>query len=74
MQKVSIIIPINNDLAHGKLREQVEVFQNVQDIEIIYVDGGSTDGSIEFLSRFKFSLVNFPNSNRAERIKKGDNE
>lgn len=59
-EKISIIIPTLNRIAF--LREQSRHFQEKlpfmkQDFEIIYIDGGSTDGSREFLATGQFEAV-----------------
>jgi len=74
MPKISIIIPIHNDFSNGKIREQLEILKDQSDIEVIYIDGGSTDGSLEYLSNFKVKLISLKDSNRAERIKRGIEE
>ncbi|MBK23045.1 MAG: glycosyl transferase, family 2 [Halobacteriovorax sp.] len=74
MPKISIVIPINNDFSNGKIREQIEVFEGRKDIEVIYVDGGSNDGSLEFLSNYDVKIISLKDSNRAERIARGIQE
>lgn len=58
--KVSIIIPCYNSLGFIEATLKSVQKQSYQDIEIIVIDDGSTDGSFEFLSKInssKFSLV-----------------
>lgn len=42
-----------------------------QQFEIICVDGGSSDGSLEQLAKFKLTLLNLENSTRAARLNLG---
>ena len=46
---ISIIIPIKNEIRYIKKLLQSLENQTVQDFEIIFVEGGSTDGTKEFL-------------------------
>lgn len=52
MSRVSVIVPVYN--AEKYLRECVEriVAQTLQDIEIIFVDDGSTDGSLSIIQEY----------------------
>ena len=53
--KISVIIPIYNQEKH--LRECLEtvLLQNLQEIEVICVNDGSTDGSLEFLTELAWT-------------------
>ncbi|MFQ5641895.1 MAG: TIGR04283 family arsenosugar biosynthesis glycosyltransferase [bacterium] len=44
---VSIIIPTLNEAAN--VRQQVEALGGVSNVEVIFCDGGSTDGTVQFL-------------------------
>ena len=69
--KLSIIIPIHNDLSTGYLAKQIEVFKSLTSVEVLYIDGGSSDGSKELIERSVFSFHLLENSNRAERLNLG---
>ena len=68
---ITVVIPINNDLQNGYLEKQIKLFKQFTDIEVILVDGGSTDGSQKFLEEMDFSFVSAPKTNRAQRINIG---
>ena len=58
MINISVIIRCYNEAQHiGKLLDGI-LLQNRQDVEIIIVDSGSTDGTIEIASRYFVKLVN----------------
>lgn len=68
---ISIVIPINNDLQNGFLKKQVELFSQFENIEAIFVDGGSTDGSQDFLKEMGHEPITAPGTNRAQRMNIG---
>ncbi|MFT6070144.1 MAG: glycosyltransferase involved in cell wall biosynthesis [Bacteriovoracaceae bacterium] len=68
---LSIIIPVHNDLSTGFLEDQIKIFKTLHNTEIIFIDGGSTDGSIELIKESGFSHFLLENSNRAERLNLG---
>ena len=54
--KLSVIVPVYNMAADGKLEYCLNslVHQTLRDMEIIAVDGASTDNSLEILRRYEF--------------------
>ena len=51
---LSIVIPVFNEINFiNKLFEQIESYFNKENIEIIVVDDGSTDGSSKLLAELK---------------------
>ena len=51
---LSIVIPVFNEINFiNKLFEQIELYFNRKNIEIIIVDDGSTDGSSNLLNELK---------------------
>lgn len=50
--KVSVVVPVYNQEQYLTECIQSLIQQTLQDIEVIFVDDGSTDGSHEILSRF----------------------
>ena len=59
MKKLSIITINYNDAAGLKKTMESVLSQTEQNFEYIVVDGGSTDGSVEVVSNFKFQISNF---------------
>ena len=56
MEKVSIVIPTYNEIEYLPTCFDHCYFQSYPNIEIIIVDGGSTDGTKEFLSQLENEL------------------
>ena len=50
--KVSVLIYVLNDVSHIEKCIESVICQSLQDIEILLIDGGSTDGTVEILNRF----------------------
>ena len=79
-QKISVVIPSYNELANlrkGTL-EKVEHFLNRQkfDYEVLIVDDGSTDGSLEFVRKFtkgnnNFKLIENSHTGKAGAVTSG---
>ncbi|MBN1594253.1 MAG: glycosyltransferase family 2 protein [Candidatus Coatesbacteria bacterium] len=57
MPKVSIIIPVYNDEAHVERAIQSALSQTLEDIEVVVVNDGSTDGTGDILERYKDKIV-----------------
>lgn len=68
---LSIVIPIHNDLSIGYLEKQINTFKSLRNIEVIFIDGGSIDGSKELIEKAGFDFHQLPNSNRAQRLNYG---
>ena len=58
---LSIVIPVFNEITFlKKLFEQIKLYFNKENIEIILVDDGSTDGSSKLLNELKKKkIINF---------------
>ena len=56
MEKVSIVIPTYNEIKYLPACFDHCYFQSYPDIEIVIVDGGSNDGTKEFLSQLEKEL------------------
>lgn len=71
MPFLSIIIPIHNELATSYIQRQVELFKKFPEIEVLFIDGGSADGTIEYLQSNGYPATIFKESNRAQRLNRG---
>jgi glycosyltransferase involved in cell wall biosynthesis len=68
---ISIIIPTFNEIKHGYVTKAIDELCNIKDIEIIIVDGGSSDDTYNFCkSKVKRCFI-IENSNRAQRMNYG---
>ena len=70
---ISIIIPVLNENQYiGKLLKHLETASSSKNIaEIIIVDGGSTDNSINIISQFKDVILIHSEKGRAKQMNKG---
>ena len=78
---LSIVIPVFNEINFiYKLFDQIKSYFNSENIEIIFVDDGSTDGSLDSLKeikekknyKFTFKLINLDiNSGKGKAIQTG---
>ena len=69
--KVSIIIPVFNTEKYLEKCLQSVLNQKLDKIEVICVDNGSTDGSIDILKKYSikypnFKIINHPNGNQGD--------
>jgi glycosyltransferase involved in cell wall biosynthesis len=70
---VSVIIPCLNRAEYLEPTIQSALQQDYQNIEVIVIDGGSTDGTLEILHRYdgKIDWVSEPDKSHADAINKG---
>jgi glycosyltransferase involved in cell wall biosynthesis len=68
---ISIIIPTFNEIKHGYLNKTLDELCNIKGIEIIIVDGGSTDGTSQLAKSKLDRYFLIKNSNRAQRMNYG---
>ncbi len=71
---LSIIIPVHNDFSTGFLEKQIKVFKTLENTEVLFIDGGSTDGSLKLIKDSGFTFFELDNSNRASRLNLGLNK
>lgn len=70
--KLSVIIPIYNEMRNlAKTLDKLKVFS--EDTEIIFVDGGSTDGSQDFIREHGHIILD-SKKGRGAQLKKGAEE
>ena len=68
---LSIILPAFNELRSGYLDTILSNLTAAVETEVILVDGGSIDGSLQRLRHSGFKLLELPGSNRAARLNHG---
>ena len=69
---LTLIYPTFDELHPGHyLKKNIKLFHTLKDVEILFVDGGSTDGTLEFLKHHHFTPLICPRSSRAERFQAG---
>lgn len=71
MPSLSIIVPVHNELIHGFIQKQIKVFEGIADLEVLFIDGGSSDQTIEFLQENNQTVHVSKDSNRAQRLNEG---
>ncbi len=68
---ISIIIPTFNEIKHGYIENILDELSNIKDIEIIIVDGGSTDGTCQLAKPRADRYFSIKNCNRAQQMNYG---
>jgi len=59
--KISVIIPVKNEaLTIGACLERVFDQRNGSELEVVVIDSGSTDGTLEILKKFDIKLTQIP--------------
>lgn len=72
MPKLSIILPIHNELRHGWLKNILENLCDLKSTEVLIVDCGSSDGSLDLVAQYSnFKLIQVAATHRAGRIEAG---
>ena len=66
---ISVILSTNNEIRNGYLEDMLEAISSQKsDHEIIVVDNGSTDGTIEVVEKYTDKIFSLLESNRAQRL------
>ena len=68
---LSIILPTQNEMRSGMLESILASLAQLDDAEIIFVDGGSDDGTLELLSKYESKLIIEPGTSRAAKLNAG---
>lgn len=68
---LSIVIPTLNESKTGYLAKILLAYHSLVDMEIICVDGGSTDNTIALIHQFNATLINTDVCSRAGRLNEG---
>lgn len=68
---LSIVLPTFNEARSGCLPDILTSLSAILDAEIIIVDGGSTDATLDLLQQTSFRILNLPGSTRAARLRLG---
>ena len=76
MQKnktLSVIFSTFNELSLNFLESSLLLLSKIDFVEVICVDGGSSDGTVELINSFDVSLIKSSSNSRAERLNIGIN-
>jgi glycosyltransferase involved in cell wall biosynthesis len=69
---ISVVIPTFNEVKNGNfLKNILNELKDLKCIELIIVDSGSTDGTLELLKNFSVKLFNSKRVTRASRLNLG---
>ena len=68
---ISVILPTFNEIDSGYLGPIMSRLPRLSQAEILAVDGGSTDGTVEFIDRHGVEVLSLPGSSRAARMNLG---
>lgn len=67
--QISLIIPVFNEI--DLIQDLLLWIQSISDdVEVIFVDGGSTDGTISHIEASKYKLIKLSQANRAIQMNK----
>lgn len=68
---ISVILPTSNELGLDYLPRILDRVCGVNGVEVIAVDNASTDGTAALLATSPVTLINAPETNRAQRLNRG---
>ena len=69
--ELSIVISTFNELSLGYLENSLSTLSKISNLEIICVDGKSTDGTLDLLNKYKVKLIETRSHSRAHRLNIG---
>lgn len=67
---ISVVLPLFNEMKNGLLQKSLPHLIN-EKIELIIIDGGSSDGTLDYLEELKLKYHSLNKSTRLCRLKKG---
>ena len=68
---VTVLYPTFNELSLNYLVHNLDLLQAQSHLELLFVDGGSTDGTLQLLQQRRVPLLICPHSSRSERFEQG---
>jgi len=68
---ISVILPTFNEIDSGYLSLIMSRLARLRQAEILVIDGGSTDGTVEFIAEHGVEVLSLPGSSRAARLNLG---
>ena len=68
---LSIIVPTYNEMAHGDLQAILASLADIPDTEILCVDSGSTDDTLDCINTHNTRLIQINETSRAARLNAG---
>ena len=68
---ISVILPTFNEVDSGYLSLIMSRLARLRQAEILVIDGGSTDGTVEFTAEHGVEVLSLPGSSRAARLNLG---
>ena len=68
MNTISIIVPTRNSMQHSKLKDILDTYVGIPQVQTLVADGGSTDGTLELVKRSGITPVECPKVGTAEQI------
>ena len=68
---ISVILPTFNEISSGYLDPIMSRLARLPQAEILVIDGGSTDGTVEIVAGHGVEVLSLPGSSRAARLNLG---
>ena len=72
-KSISIIFSTFNELGLNFLESSLSTLSKIDFVEVICVDGGSRDGTVDLIKTFNVKLIDSKSNSRAERLNIGIN-